>query len=142
MDLRSPLKGYGPLLILGVGMDDVQFTEKRVDEGWKERTAREKESKIGSSGQQPPSEAVASGDDFSYFLTSLATQAMVHFGEVENPITKIKSLDLDAAKQIIDLLVLLKQKTKGNLTVNELKLLTTLLADLQIHFVSLKTNNK
>ncbi|MBI4387949.1 MAG: DUF1844 domain-containing protein [Candidatus Omnitrophica bacterium] len=123
-------------------MDNVRFTEKRVDEGWKERAAHEKEGGAGSSGKQASSENASKSDDFSYFLTSLATQAMVHFGEIENPITKTKSIDLNAGQQIIDLLILLKQKTTGNLTVDESKLLMALLADLQMRFVSLKAINK
>lgn len=116
-------------------MEDVRFTTKKVDENWKNQVTREKEEKSPSSPQSAAPNDTSTRITFSYFLTSLATQALIHFGQVENPITKTKSQDLGAAKEIIDLLIILKEKTTGNLTPHESKLLSSMLADLQMQFV-------
>ena len=115
-------------------MEDVRFTEKKIDEGWKHQVGSERQEKSESSTKSSATPRTIPENTFSYFLTSLATQALVHLGEIENPLTKTKSQDLNAAKEIIDLLIVLKQKTTGNLTVDESKLLSSLIADLQIRF--------
>lgn len=61
--------------------------------------------------------------DFSMFIVSMASNAYCCLGLVENPITKTKEKNLSSAKQQIDLIDMLKEKTKGNLTDDENKLL-------------------
>jgi hypothetical protein len=56
-------------------------------------------------------------------------------GELPHPETQERHLDLEAAKETIDLLVLLEAKTKGNRTPEEEQLLKTLIPDLQMKFV-------
>ena len=73
--------------------------------------------------------------DFSTFIMSLATSAMVNLGEVPSPDSDQVAKDLPAAKQIIDILGVLEEKTRGNLTESEAKLLTSLLYDLRVKFV-------
>jgi hypothetical protein len=73
--------------------------------------------------------------DFSTFIMSLATSAMVNLGEVPNPDSDQVAKDLPAAKQIIDILGVLEEKTRGNLSESEQKLLTSLLYDLRVKFV-------
>ena len=51
---------------------------------------------------------------FEAFILSLGTAAMAALGEIENPITKTKDKDLGAAKQHIDILEILLDKTKNN----------------------------
>jgi hypothetical protein len=116
--------------------DDINFTDKKVDENWKAQVSSEHE------GQKPrvPDAAGVSDDKqssltFSHFITSLAMQALIHFGEIENPATQKKSKNLDAAKELIDLLVMIKQKTNGNLTQSEIQLFDSILADLQMKSV-------
>jgi hypothetical protein len=73
--------------------------------------------------------------DFSTFVLSLSTSVMVHLGEAPMPDGTQKK-DLQLAKQTIDILALLKEKTQGNLTEEENKLLGDLLYDLRIRYVS------
>jgi hypothetical protein len=87
--------------------------------------------------------------DFSTFVMSLATSAMVHLGEVPNPEDEPEGpgagaaphTDLDAAKQIIDILGVLEEKTRGNLDNAEDKLLRTLLYDLRVRYVDAERAN-
>ena len=107
---------------------EVRFTEKKVDQSWKEDVAREK-------GKHPFEEGSKPGLSFSPFLTSLGYQALMHLGEIPHPDTHQVELDLEAAKETIDLLLLLESKTKGNRTSEEENLLKNLLAELQMKFV-------
>ena len=76
--------------------------------------------------------------DFSTFVMSLGSSAMINLGKVEPPQGVPPSVDLIAAKQIIDILGVLEEKTKGNLTDSEAKLLSSLLYDLRIQYVDVE----
>jgi len=73
---------------------------------------------------------------FSSFVISLASSAMVHLGETPDPGTGAKAVDLPMARHSIDVLGLLEDKTEGNLSEEESKLLTSLLAELRTKFVA------
>src|SRR5262245_33023219 len=73
--------------------------------------------------------------DFSTFLLSLGSSAVLHLGEVEHPESGRVQKDLPMAKHTIDILSLLQAKTKGNLTGHEDKLLESLLYDLRLRYV-------
>ncbi len=73
---------------------------------------------------------------FEQFLLSLATAALVHLGEVAHPETNEKQVDLLQAKQNIDILGMLHEKTKGNLSSNEKQLLEGMLGQLRMQYVS------
>jgi hypothetical protein len=73
--------------------------------------------------------------NFSSFLLSLSTSALVHLGEVPDPVTQKPDRHLPLAKQTIDLLGMLKEKTQGNLTEDEEKLMDHLLADLRWRYI-------
>lgn len=73
--------------------------------------------------------------DFSTFILSLSTSVLMHLGVVENPVTKKKEKDPLVAKQTIDLIMLLRDKTKGNLTGEEAKLVEDVLHELQLWYV-------
>ena len=75
---------------------------------------------------------------FSTFIVSLASSAMVHLGETPNPEDGSTSHDLALARNSIDLIAMLKEKTEGNLTDDEKKLVDTLLYDLRMRFVEAK----
>lgn len=76
---------------------------------------------------------------FEAFLLSLGTATLVALGEIENPMTGKKSSDLGAARQHIDILELLVQKTANNLSAHEKKLLDDILFETRMKFVSLTT---
>jgi hypothetical protein len=73
--------------------------------------------------------------NFSTFILGLSTQALVHLGEILNPIDNEFATDLLAAKHMIDILGILKEKTKGNLDNSESGLLDTILYDLRLKYV-------
>lgn len=74
---------------------------------------------------------------FVNFLSTLATNAAAALGAVPHPATGQRTLDLDSGKFWIDVLAMLKDKTKGNLHAKEDKLLEGLLADLRMQYVTM-----
>ncbi len=75
------------------------------------------------------------GVDFSSFLISLATQALVMLGEVPNPESQQVMYHPEAARETIEIIGMLQAKTKGNLTPEEGKLLEDVLASLRMAYV-------
>jgi hypothetical protein len=73
--------------------------------------------------------------DFATFVLSLSHSALMHLGEAPDPDTNEVVANLALAKQNIDLLGLLEEKTKGNLTGDEERLLAQVLFDLRMRFV-------
>jgi hypothetical protein len=73
--------------------------------------------------------------DFPTFILSLATSAQIHLGAIANPQTGKPEQDLTAAKETIDLLGMLREKTKGNLTPDEERLFEHLLYDVRMMYV-------
>jgi hypothetical protein len=73
--------------------------------------------------------------DFHTFVLSLGSSALLHLGEIEHPDVGATQKDLPLAKHTIDILVMLEQKTKGNLTPAEEKLIQSLLYDLRLRYV-------
>jgi hypothetical protein len=81
--------------------------------------------------------------DFYTFVLSLGSAAFVHLGDAPHPETgKPVEPDLLVAKQSIDILAMLQEKTKGNLTEEEARFLDTLLTDLRIRFVQKSAGKK
>ena len=77
--------------------------------------------------------------NFVNFVISLSTSALFHFGDFPDPATGQAEKNLIAAKQIIDTLVMLKNKTEGNLDANEKNLIEGVLFELQMRYVKEKT---
>jgi hypothetical protein len=74
--------------------------------------------------------------DFSTFVVSLSTSALYSLGLAANPETgQVEAPNLELARQAIDTLELLQEKTRGNLDAEEYKLLESLLYDLHLRFV-------
>jgi hypothetical protein len=85
----------------------------------------------------------ASDVTFSSFVLTLATTAAVHFGDIVDPNTgKQGEPNLAAAAQMIELLEMLQQKTKGNLIDAEAKLIDDLLYELRMRFVQAQQGEK
>ncbi len=83
-------------------------------------------------------DAAAFGEmSFSTFVMGLTTQALMHLGEIPDPVHQQVTHDLPAAKQMIDLLGILRDKTKGNLDAAEEQLLGEVLYDLRMRYVEL-----
>jgi len=76
--------------------------------------------------------------NFSTFIFSLNTSALLHLGEVPDPATGKQQADLPMAKQTIDLIAMLEDKTRGNLTSDEENLIKHILYDLRLRYVQKK----
>jgi hypothetical protein len=73
--------------------------------------------------------------DFSTFIFSLGTSALFHFGDFPDPATQNVEKNLPAAKQTIDILSMLREKTRGNLASEEEQLLDNFLFELRMRYV-------
>jgi hypothetical protein len=83
--------------------------------------------------QQDRSESAVT---FLGFILSLAHTAAVHFGDVPDPVTgQTSQANLPAAQQMIDILSLLEEKTRGNLTAEERQFLEQILYELRLRYV-------
>jgi hypothetical protein len=90
---------------------------------------------------EPPAspDAAAFPDiDFGTFIMSLASSALVHLGEIAHPEGREHEANLPLAKQTIDILGMLQEKTRGNLLKEEAELLEHLLLDLRLKYVAAK----
>ncbi len=108
---------------------------KNIDESWKETVQKEKEN-LKKEGKFIPETP-----DFGFFITTLALQAAIFLGQMENPSTNKKEENLPQAKFIIDTLGMLKEKTKGNLTEEENQMAENLLYELRTQYIA-KTEGK
>jgi len=88
-----------------------------------------------SSGSPPPPDAPAGGPDLQGLFIMLASSALVNLGEAADPATGERIVDLEQARDAVDLLVMLRTKTEGNRTAQESHLLEGILYDLQVRFV-------
>ncbi len=102
------------------------------------------EEKPKGQGEAPPAEekelsyeeAIESPEaKFTILVSSLATQVLVSLGQLENPLSKKKEVDLKSAKFSIDLLQMLADKTRGNLSEVEKRYLEGVLYKLRMGFV-------
>ena len=118
---------------------------RRFDDSGEEKDVEEK-----SAPRPPePGPAEASGADeprpegeleinFSSFVVSLATQALMQLGEIKPPSGVDLPVDVESARRTIDLLVMLQEKTKGNLDPDETRLLEEVLHTLRMSYVKNK----
>ena len=72
---------------------------------------------------------------FSTFVVGLGSAVLIHLGGAPNPDTGRVEKDLSSARQNLDLLAMLREKTRGNLTADEEKLVEGLLSDLRLRYV-------
>lgn len=116
----------------------MENNDKKIDESWKEKAERDKHI-FSQQGDKTSEHLIA---DFKFFITGIGIQAMMAMGEVENPATNKKEEDLTQAKYLIDILGMLKEKTKNNLETQEANLLDELLYQLRTIYVRKVSNKK
>ncbi|MDQ7837862.1 MAG: DUF1844 domain-containing protein [Thermodesulfobacteriota bacterium] len=96
-------------------------------------------SKERPAGEEIPKESkrptVLPPVDFSTLIFSLNTSALVHLGEIADPVTGKREIDLVFAKHTIDTIAMLQEKTRGNLTKDEEALIQHILYDLRMRYV-------
>jgi len=107
-------------------------------------TAKKEEEKVspGNEKMEGPLREEVSGEEvplpeinFTSFIFSLSTSALIQLGEIEDPFTQKQSKNLPIAKQTIDLIGMLREKTKGNLPSEEGNFLDNVLFDLRMRYV-------
>ncbi len=131
--------------------DKRMFSEEGQDNQEEERAEKEEEKAESSEeeAQAPESEdAAASGEDaesfqlpeinFATFIFSLNSSVLVHLGIIDDPASGKKVKNLVLAKQTIDILGMLEEKTRGNLTEDEESMLKNMLYDLRMIYVKEK----
>lgn len=123
--------------------------KKRVDESWKEQAEREKHAAAGAAAS-PERPAPATGPRpegrggpeelpearFDLFLSGLAMEALIALGDMAHPVTRKQAANLPHAKYLIDVLGVLEEKTKGNLTADEDKLFKDTLYQLRMRYLA------
>ncbi len=124
---------------MGEGKDQEEkgFVVKDKRFSAKSETQEEPSIKAEAKKEEPSQEAPLPEIDFVSFVLSLSTSAFIQLGVVQDPVTKQSAKDLPLAKQTIDLIGMLKEKTKGNLTPEEDKLVDNVLYDLRMRYVKL-----
>jgi len=124
---------------------DFVVKDKRVFSGDdpENETAPETGSVAGEDmGKTEALEEEAAGEDyplpeinFATFIFSLNSSALVNLGVIEDPATSQKAKNLPLAKQTIDILGMMEEKTKGNLSDDEANMLKTMLYELRMLYV-------
>ncbi len=122
--------------------DDKTQTQPSTDEEAQSQPATEKPPEPETS---EPSTAETSEEhlqfpeiNFPTFVVSLNASALLHLGAIEDPTTGQKAKNLSMAKQTIDILSMLEEKTVGNLNNEEKNLLKNILYDLRLMYVKEK----
>ncbi|MDO9464032.1 MAG: DUF1844 domain-containing protein [bacterium] len=106
---------------------DIKFNIKKEDKDWKEKVVEDKKKE---EFKMPPLEV-----NFMMFITSLSMQAMMSLGLYPNPITKKEEKNLGVSKYTIDTITMIQEKTKGNLTSEESRLIDNILYDLRMKYI-------
>ena len=88
--------------------------------------------------ESEPEDAEPERTMFNEFLMGIASSAFIYLGLVEHPATGRRQVDMTAAKESIDMLLMLREKTKGNLTRGEEKFFDDLLSDLKMQYVTMR----
>jgi hypothetical protein len=124
--------------------DRRRFTEEgdRKEKAEPEEKAESQEAGIQEEEKVEPEAAQEKIEDaplpeinFSTFIFSLNTSALLHLGEVPDPATGKQREELVLAKQTIDVIAMLEEKTRGNLTSDEENLIKHILYDLRLRYV-------
>lgn len=114
-------------------VDKRRFVKGETTEG-KEGVPVEREVKpsepLKTQGPLPPI-------DFSTFILSLSASALMHLGELPDPVTQKREENLPQARQTIDIIDMLKEKTQGNLKEEEKRLMDNILYDLRVRYVNI-----
>jgi hypothetical protein len=107
--------------------EETEAAEPQEEPGEAETTSESEAEKAGSQSMPPM--------DFSMFVLSMANTAMFQLGFIQDPQTGETRKDLPGARQTIDLIALLEEKTRGNLTEQEAKIVKEALFQLRMAFV-------
>ena len=115
---------------------DRKETEEKKEPSKEEVGAQESEAETAA--QEPETEPQLPEINFATFIFSLNSSCLVQLGLIGDPGTGKKEKNLALAKQTIDILGMLEEKTRGNLTKDEENMLKSILYDLRIIYVKEK----
>ena len=129
MSKKGPVEGEGFVIkdkrSSQISEDAATFLDDQETKGQEEQTGSSKEK-----------ETESFQIDFSTFIMSLTSSAFYHLGDMPDPSTGKKEVNLPAVQQTIDMLIMLREKTKGNLKEDEEKLIEQLIYELQVKYVA------
>jgi uncharacterized protein DUF1844 len=115
-----------------------QEVKEEDKESEKEPEKEETKAQESASAEKQDAEAQLPEINFPTFIISLNASALVNLGAIEDPASGKKVKNLLIAKQTIDILSMLEEKTRGNLTEEEEQILKNILYDLRIIYVKEK----
>ena len=119
-------------------LDKEEKSEKEAPAAEEKKAAETEEAdkKPDTEAQEPPLQFPEI--NFATFIASLNASALLQLGAIEDPTTGTKNKNLPMAKQTIDILSMMQEKTAGNLTQEEENLLKNILYDLRLMYVKEK----
>lgn len=112
-----------------------------VDENWKDQVEAEKaayDKQATSDGKEAQSQELPPAS-FEMLVSTFASEALIALGQVPNPVNNEYTLSWEHARYTIDMLQVLEDKTKGNLSTDEAAMLEGLLHQLRMAFVALQS---
>ena len=112
---------------------DKRFSARKEAEG--ESQVKEGERIEESMKKDKQQETPLPEISFINLIFSLSTSVLIQLGEIQDPITQQLAKNLPLAKQTIDLIGMLEEKTRGNLTSDEGKVLENILYDLRMRYI-------
>ncbi len=127
-------------------MADEQAPKLHIDSDWKAQARAEKEKLAQKSAQADASKAGTAGApgtggmppaNFETLISTMATQALFAMGAIPDPRTGQRMAHLDLARHHIDMLTVIEEKTKGNLSEEETSMLTGTLYELRSRYIQL-----
>jgi len=110
--------------------------DKHIDESWKDSVDEEKHKQGPDAAKPAPGNIPRFELNFNTLVSSMAMEALIFLGELPNPATNKKEENLEQARYAIDMLSILKEKTKGNLTAEEANAMDNILYELKTKFVA------
>ncbi|MCC7407154.1 MAG: DUF1844 domain-containing protein [Phycisphaeraceae bacterium] len=138
-------------------MPNEQPPKIQIDSDWKAQAQAEKE-KLAQKAQSAPAGGAAGGSraasgggagggggppaDFTTLVSTMATQALLAMGLIADPRSGQRYLSLDVARHHIDMLAVIEQKTKGNLTEQEQELVSGTLYELRQHYIQVASTKR
>lgn len=109
------------------------FTDRRIRQ---EQTRQGREDSFGEArGSSSPEDRAHMEIDFSTLITSFASAAMISMGLVSDPATGKTGSDPVLARQNIEIIAMLQDKTRGNLSADEEKLVENILYELRMNYI-------
>ena len=115
--------------------------KKKVDESWKDQVQQERQADpvagAPAKTQEPaPSEQEMPEAKFDLFLSGLAMDALIALGDMPHPAARKQAVNLVHARYLVDLLGMIEEKTRGNLTADEERLMKDTLYQLRMRYLA------